>query len=157
MVRFTVNEDGTLDAFARSQDYNGTNFTREPFDTPILFSHDGSRMVIKDRVVDQSDLDSHPVIYPNEIYSITPGDEIAIGSSAIYAGEGGEIRPLLPATSTVQAVLPDYSALVYFDKTNQSIGWLDLLGTLGTSRLGLEIQPADGAVVVQPRSSNGCR
>ena len=150
VVRFTVNANGTLGAFARSSNYNATNFTREPFDTPILFNRGGSRMIIKDRLVDQSDLNFHPVIYPDEIYSITPGGEVAVGASAIYAGEGGEILHTLAATSTVQAVMPDYSALVYFNKTTKTLGWLDLVGTLGASRLGLLIQPAGGATVVQP-------
>ncbi|MCF7732603.1 MAG: cadherin-like beta sandwich domain-containing protein [Akkermansiaceae bacterium] len=150
VVRFTVKADGTLGDFARSSDYNFTNFTRDPFDTPILFTRDGSRMIIKDRMVEPSALDSHPVVYPDEIYSITPGAEVAVGSTAIYSGAGGEVLHTLPATSTVQTVLPDYSALLYFDKATKSIGWLDLVNTLGAVRLGLEIWPADGATVVQP-------
>ena len=150
LVRFTVNSDGTLSNFVQSSAYNLSNFNREPFDTPILFSRDGSRMVIKDRVVDQSDLNTHPVIYPDEIYSISPGGEVAIGSSAIYAGGGGEVLHSLAASSTVQAVLPDYSALVYFNKSTKSIAWLDLVRTLGTTRLGIDIRPANGATVAQP-------
>ena len=86
----------------KAPDYNTSNFTREPFDTPVLFSRDGSRMVIKDRVVDRNNLDVHPIVYPDEVYSISPGGEIAVSSTAIYAGEGGEILHNLPVTSTVQ-------------------------------------------------------
>ena len=149
LVRFSVNADGTLSNFVQSSVYDSTIYNREP-DTPILFSRDGSRMVIKERVVDQSDLNTHPVIYPDEIHSISPGGEIAIGSSAIYAGGSGEILHTLAATSSVQAVLPDYSALVYFNKSTKTIAWLNLVSTLGANRLGLEIKPSNGATVVQP-------
>jgi alpha-tubulin suppressor-like RCC1 family protein len=149
-VRFTVNANGSLSGFAKSSDYSSANFTREPFNTPVLFTRDGSRLIIKDRVVDQTDLNAFPVVYPDEIYSVAPGSEIAVSSTAIFPGRGGEILYTLPVATTVQAILPDYSALVYFNATTKAIGWLDLVATLGASRMGLEILPADGAVVAQP-------
>jgi hypothetical protein len=150
VTRFAIGQDGRLSGFAKSAGYGTTNFTREPFDTPVIFSRDGSRMVIKDRVVDRNNLDVHPIVYPDEVYSISPGGEIAVGSSAIYAGEGGEVLHNLPVTSTIQSVLPDYSALVYFNTAAKSLGWIDLPGTLGTTRLGLELTPADGSTVALP-------
>lgn len=152
LVRFSINADGTLGSFARSSDYSSSNFTREPFNTPILFTRDGSRLVVKDRVVNQADLNNFPIVYPDEIYSITSGGEIAVGANAIYAGQGGEVLHTLPLAAPVQAVLPDYSALAYFNSTTKLISWLDLVSTLGTSTLGLNIQPANGATVTRPRT-----
>ena len=150
IVRFDIKADGKLEKFTRSTDYYSANFDRAPYDTPVLFSRDGSRLVIKDRVVDRNSLGVHPIVYPDEIYSISPGGEIAVGSTAIYAGEGGEILHNLPVTSNVQAVLPDYSSLVYFNATAKSLGWIDLPTTLGNARLGLELTPADGSTVALP-------
>ncbi|OYV05010.1 MAG: hypothetical protein CFE26_13855, partial [Verrucomicrobiales bacterium VVV1] len=126
ILRFDIKADGTLEKFAKSASYSSTNFDRAPYDTPVIVSRDGSRLVVKDRVVDQNNLDFHPIIYPDEIYSITPGGEVALGATAIYGGEGGEILHNLAVASSVQTVLPDYSAMVFFNATTKSPGWLAL-------------------------------
>lgn len=151
VVRFSVNPDGTLGGFAKGTGYYLTNFAREPFDTPVLFSRDGSRMIIKDRVVDQDDLDLHRLIYPNVVQSIPPNAGIAVGRSAIYSARGDETLLSLPVASPVQAVSADYSSLVYFNTAAKSIGWVNLRSTPGDARMGLAITPPDGATVADPR------
>jgi alpha-tubulin suppressor-like RCC1 family protein len=151
VVRFSVNPDGTLGGFARSANYAFPNFTREPFETPVLFSRDGSRLVIKDREIDQDNLDLHRVIYPDGIYSIAPNAGIAVGRSAIHSGRGDESLLSLPVASSIQAVSADYSSLVYFNTAARSIGWLDLQNTPGYARMGLSVTPADGSNVAEPQ------
>lgn len=152
VVRFSVNPDGTLGGFARSANYSLPNFTREPFDTPVMFSHDGSRLIIKDREIDQENLDYHRVVYPNGIYAIPPNAGITVGRSAIYSSRGDETLLSLPVASSIQAVSADYSSLVYFNSTTKSLGWVNLQSTPGYARMGLTATPADGTNVAMPES-----
>jgi alpha-tubulin suppressor-like RCC1 family protein len=151
IVRFSVNADGTLGGFAKSTSYYLTNFARDPFDTPVMFSRDGSRMIIKDREIDQDNLDIHRLIYPDEIYSIPPNGGLAISRSAIYSARGDETLLSLPVASSIQAVSADYSSVIYFNTTAKSIGWVDLQGTPGYARMGLTVTPADGINVSAPQ------
>ncbi len=152
IVRFSVNPDGTLGGFAQSASYYLTNFARQPFDTPVMFSLDGSRLIIKDREIDQVNLDFHRVIYPDGIFTITPNADIVIGRSAIYSARGDETLLTLPVASSIHAVSADYSSLVYFNTTAKSIGWVDLRTSPGYARMGLAVTPADGTNVVEPES-----
>ena len=151
VVRFDIDPDGTLSGFTKSNSVNSSNFDREPFDTPILMTADGSGLVIKDRMVDQLDLNEFPAIYQEEIYSISPGAEIVSGASAIYVAGVPDPVFEFPAPSTVQAVSPDYSYLLYFDSSTGGLRWLDLIDTVGAEALGLNIFPADGGAVAQPQ------
>ncbi len=148
--KFRVNTDGTLAFESKTTSARSANFDRDPLDTPAMITADGSRLIVKDRAFLTSDLAEVPVVYPDEIYSITRGGEIAAGASAIYSGQGGEILHTLPVAAPVQAITPDYSAMVYFNPTTRAIIWLDLIATLGTEALGLQIEPADGATVARP-------
>lgn len=148
--KFQVNANGTLTYQGKGASGASANFQRDPLDTPVIVTSDGTRVVAKDRVSPVSDVTTVSTIYPDEIYSVTPRAEIAIGSKSIYAGLGGEILHTLPVTTTVQTITPDYRYLVYFNATAKSLAWLDLIDTLGMQTLGLVIQPQDGATVAQP-------
>jgi hypothetical protein len=150
IVRFTINSDGRLGNFAKSESKRDSNFDREPFNTPALMTPDGDRLVIKNRIVDQDNLDYHPTLYQDEIFSMSPNGDIVASTSALYSGRSAEILHTLPVATGVQAILPDYSAMVYFNASTGTLGWLDLVATLGTAALGIEVYPADGATVARP-------
>lgn len=150
VVRYHIAADGTLALAGQGNSTYPTPLSREPFDSAALMSADGSRLIIKDRVIDQGNPGVFPIIYPDEIYSMSPNGEIVASSSSIHPGRGGEILHTLPVASTVQAILPDYSAMVSFNAVSREIVWLDLISTLGAGALGLQISPEDGATVAQP-------
>lgn len=148
--KFRVNADGTLAIETQTASERTANFDRDPLDTPAMITSDGSRLIVKDRAFLTSNLREVAVVYPDEIYSITRGAEIAAGATAIYSGAGGEILHTLPVAAPIQAMTPDYSAMVYFNPTSRAITWLDLVATVGNKALGLQIGPSDGATVVSP-------
>jgi alpha-tubulin suppressor-like RCC1 family protein len=151
VVRFSVNPDGTLGGFAKSSSYYLTNFAREPFETPVMLSRDGTKLIIKDREIDQENLDFHRVIYPDGIFAIPPNGGIAVGRSAIYSARGTETLHTLPAASPIKAITADYSSLVYFNNTARSIDWVDLRTNPGYMAMGLAVTPADGTNVTEPQ------
>lgn len=150
VIRHTINADGTLTDFELSDSYSGDtpNFRRDPMDTPILWARDGSRMVIKDRVVDQSDLDLHPMVYADEVYSISSGGEIVIGANAIYSGEAGNVMHSFAQAKQVHAMMPDDRTLVSFDSSAANLQWLDLESSLETGSLSLTPILSDGVRVI---------
>ncbi|MES2438461.1 MAG: hypothetical protein V4584_05325 [Verrucomicrobiota bacterium] len=150
-VRYNIAGNGMLTLGDSGNSDYPTLLTREPYDSKALMTADGSQLVIKNRGVNQADMDHFPVSYADNIYSMSSNGKIVASSTKIYPGAGGEILYSLPVTATVQAILPDYSAMVYFNPTTQALVWLDLVTTLGTKALGLDIAPADGATVVQPK------
>jgi autotransporter-associated beta strand protein len=150
LIRFDIAADGTLTGYTRGADNNLTNFTREPLDTPVLFSPDGGRLIIKDREVDQENLNVFPKIYLDEIYALATNGSIAISAGAIHNLQTADSLGALPVTTSVQALLPDLSALVYFNTTAKTLGWVDLEAALGAPALGLTVTPANNAVVTNP-------
>ncbi|NQW99057.1 hypothetical protein HQ447_00255, partial [bacterium] len=150
VVRYTIASNGTLTLADQGDSNYQTPMSREPYDSQALMTADGSRLVIKKRGVDLMDADLFPIVYPDDIYSMSTNGTIVATSSSLLPGTGGEVLHTLPVSATVQAILPDYSAMVYFNPTTQSITWLDLIATLGAERLGLRIGPADGATVARP-------
>lgn len=150
VVRYDIAADGRL-TFSGQGDGNWpTTLRRDPLGTPALMTADGSALFVKSRTIDQSSLIPAPGGFPGDIYSITPGGEIAFTSSAGYPGNGGASVLELDGTFTVQAVTPDYASLVYFDPTTGALRWIDLLDRLGPEQLGLELHPPDGGAVAQP-------
>lgn len=150
IVRFDIRPDGTLANFARSANHSSGNFDRAPYDTPVLISGDGPRVLIKDREVDPVDLDAFPLVYPAPLYSISSNGRIAASASKIFSTSDAREIGSLPVTTPVQAILPDLSALVVFNTATKTVGWVDLVASLGGEALGLAVFPADRAVVTSP-------
>ncbi|MCX6878256.1 MAG: choice-of-anchor D domain-containing protein [Verrucomicrobia bacterium] len=150
IVRFNIAATGALEGYAASASYSTPNFARDPLDTPVLFTRDGSRLIIKDRMIDQAHLDVFPNIYLDEIYSLAPNGSIAVSAGAIHDVQTAAAVAAMPVSATVQALLPDLSALVYFNTTTKTLGWVDLEATLGAGPLGLAVFPGNGSVVMSP-------
>ncbi|MGB6223568.1 PQQ-binding-like beta-propeller repeat protein [Haloferula sp.] len=147
---YSIQADGLLADLAASATVSSSNFRRDPFDTPVLLSRDGSRLVIKDRVIDPSDLDRHPIVYPDEVYSMSPGGEIVCTESNILAGNDGRILHPMGGSSRIQAIAPDYSSLVSSDSNSGSLVWIDLVDTIGAESLGFTTSPPDGGAALNP-------
>jgi glutamine cyclotransferase len=150
VVRYSIASNGMLTLADHGNANYPTVLNREPFDSPALMTADGSRLIIKNKEVAPNDTSLFPTSYPNTIYSISPNGKIVATSTAILPGKGGEVLATLPVTATVQAMLPDYSAMVYFNTSTNALVWLDLIKTLGAGTLGLTIQPADASTVANP-------
>ncbi|MEO5716690.1 MAG: PQQ-binding-like beta-propeller repeat protein [Luteolibacter sp.] len=150
IVRYDIAADGKL-TFAGQGNYSDpTPLKREPFDSKALMTADGSQLMIKNRLVQQTNLNRFPVIYPAGIYSMSSNGSIVATSSAILSAADGASLATLPVTATVQAILPDNTAMAYFNGAAQSIEWVDLVATVGSGALGLTVSPAEGAIVTAP-------
>ncbi|YCM43786.1 PQQ-binding-like beta-propeller repeat protein [Verrucomicrobiaceae bacterium 227] len=149
VVRFDIAPDGTLSNWSPGPNLSTPNFQREPFDSPLLMTSDGNRLIIKDSIID---MDSLQIVqrFPDEIYSLTPNGKVAAGVSAFYPEFGGDELLALPGSSAVQTILPDYSNLVYFDQGE--LHWVNLIDELGIDALGINITPRPGSTVTSPES-----
>ena len=151
VVRFDIAPDGTLSNFFNGPASNSENFTREPFDTPVLLTRNEDRLIIKDAWIDPETLQ---VIqrYPDEIYSVTPNGAVTASIAAFYPSYGGEELENFGGPYPVQTILPDYSYFVYFN--SGQINWLDLVNQLGTDQLAINLNPTPDSTVTSPESIN---
>jgi len=150
VIRFDIQADGTLANYAASRLYDLPGFSRDPRNTPVLITADGARLVIKNRTVDQTDLDKFLAEYPHPIYATSPGGAFVCTTRGIYPGEGGGKIAPLPIQSAVQAITPDCSWLLTIDENDGSRHWMDLRTNPGLPALGIADSPPDGATVFQP-------
>ncbi|WP_193211579.1 PQQ-binding-like beta-propeller repeat protein [Luteolibacter marinus] len=154
VVRFDIAPDGTLGGFTRGADSNSVatpNFQGYPTETPAMMTADGTGLFIKDREVDQTDLDFHPLVFPAALYSISPGGELGASTTRLYqsADPGGPYIDLASYT-WIQAFTPDYAWHVSFNRSTATLDWIDLRVTPGLDAIGIRVFPADGATVAQP-------
>ncbi|WP_411845874.1 PQQ-binding-like beta-propeller repeat protein [Roseibacillus persicicus] len=150
IVRFDIAATGELQSFTMGSSSSAPNFDRDPFDTPALISSDGETLVVKNRKINQGNINTVEAVYPDEVLSISPLAEILVGADAIYPTLGREILHEFPKPYRVQTVLPDYSYFVAFDTSEKELVWLNLLDTLGADELGLEIFPENNSIVITP-------
>jgi len=147
VVRFDVSPDGRLSNHATGLSTATDDFRREPFDSPILFSADGSKLVIKGYDIDRESLDAIDSL-PDQIYGLTPNGKIMSSSDAFYPIFGiDSLGPVTPET-TIQAFLPDYSAFVSFG--NDSLNWTSLSETFSDDDLGIAVFPANESTSASP-------
>ncbi len=150
IARYAVNADGTL-ALAENTDATyPTVLGRDPVETPALISADDATVFIKRHALSTQSLRDLKRAFPSDIYSISPGGEVAATATALYETRTGLKLADLPVASTVQAISTDYARLVYFDPAQHTLSTLDLLGTIGATIMGLDVAPADGAVTLAP-------
>ncbi|MDB4438304.1 PQQ-binding-like beta-propeller repeat protein [bacterium] len=149
VVRFDIGADGRLSGHARGQNAASDIFRREPFDSPVLFSSDGTKLVIKGIEINQETLESAGR-FPAPIYGMSPNGKILSSNNSFFPPWGIDPLGNLPSTSTVQTFLPDYSAFVSF--ANETLTWTDLLDTFNPEELGVAVLPADGLTTISPQS-----
>ena len=144
IVRYTIAPDGTLSQWATGPFGSSGNFQRAPFDSPILFSSDGSLLILKNSIIDQESLQTTQRL-PDEIFSLSPSGTVAIGANEIYSTQRGTVLRTLGANLNIQAFLPDYSSFVYV--VDGDLVWLDLMAALGPETLGVNLSPSPGSTI----------
>jgi uncharacterized delta-60 repeat protein len=148
--KFTVNAAGLLTYVQSSSSAYIPGFSRDPVETPVLFSSDDETVFVKKWVMDPANVLSPRTTLPTEVYSISPGGEIAITSTGIYSSESGNLLKTLPVNTSIHAVTSDYARLVYFNTTTKTLHSLNLPDYVGAEALGMNQNPPNGAVVLSP-------
>lgn len=119
-------------------------------ESPALLTGDGKALFARTLRVGTGDLKQVECVFPENVYSISPGGEIAVTERGIYGGTDAVKLADLPVASRVHAVTTDYARLVYFDPVTKVIGKLDLGALVGNAALGRTLSPAEGASVMMP-------
>ena len=88
-------------------------------------------MFTKVRAVDAYNIDDIQQVFTEDVYSITPGGEIAATNDAIYETATGNKLYDLPVTATVQTISSDYTRLTYYDSAARSLKSIDLIAATG--------------------------
>ena len=150
IYKYSVATDGTLTFVQQSNDAYPTGLSRDPLNTPVLISSGNDKVFIKQHVVDPASVTSTLQVLPSEVYSISPGGEVAATAGSIYNMANGAKVYDLPVNAPVQAITSDYARLVYFDSSQHAIGTVDLFAAVGADVLGITLSPANGAIVQSP-------
>lgn len=149
LARHDIAADGTLTWRQGTGSQWPTEIVRDPFDAPVLFDPTGSRVFVKQLAVDAGNVTQTIRAFPSTVYAISPGGEFVCTANAlIHTVTGAQLLSTGPMVQPV--ITPDYFRLVYFNAANRSFAAVNLITELGPTVLGLEREPADGAVVVPP-------
>lgn len=148
--KFTVAANGTLTYNSKSNATTSGFLSRDPLETPVLMDGAGSRLFVKQLAVEPQNVSTTVGSYPNPVYSISPGGEIAMTNNAIYRVSNASKVLDLPVTTTLHAVTADYSRLVYYNPSSRALASLDLMTEVGPEILGRTLTPAEGAITLPP-------
>lgn len=148
--KFTVASTGMLTLTQTTNSAYPTPLSRDPLETPVLVSSDDQSVFVKKWMANAGTITSLNRTFSSDIYSISPGGEIAATSSSIIETNTGNLLYTLPVTTTVQTITSDYSRLVFFNSTTRALQSIDLFATVGAAAMGRSLSPASGAVVLAP-------
>lgn len=148
--KFNIAANGTLTFVEKTNSNYPTILNRDPLETPALVSGDGSKLFIKQLMVNPDTISTVERSFSGPVYSITPGGEIAVTTNAIFQTSTGNKLYDLPITTSVHAITSDYSRLVYYNTTTRTITSLDLIAAIGSEVMGRTLSPADGSIVLPP-------
>jgi streptogramin lyase len=148
--KYAIGTGGLLTFVAETSGTYPTVLDRDPLNTPVLISSDGSVAAVKQLLVSAATVTNTVQAMSSPIYAITPKAEVLATQSSLYSSVTGNKLYDLPVTATVQAITADYSRLVYFDTNNKTLATVDLTAALSTSSLGLTTSPQNQAVVLPP-------
>lgn len=148
--KFNVSASGTLSFVQATSASYPTPLSRDPLETPVLIDNTNQSVFVKQWSVAANAITTVNRTFPTEVYSISPGGEIAVTSSNIVDTTTGNLLYSLPFTTTVQTVTSDYAALVLFNGTTRAFQFVDLFAAIGAPAMGRVLTPADGAVVFTP-------
>ncbi len=148
--KFTVAASGLLTYVQSTPVSYPTPLSRDPLETPVLVASDDATVFVKKWAVAPATITTVKQGFPNDIYAITPGGEVAVTSNAIYEVATGSRLYDLPFTTTIQTITSDYSRLVLFNATARSFQFVDLFAAIGPQVMGRTIGPLDGSIVLAP-------
>ncbi len=149
IVRHNVNADGTL-TYSGKNNSSYPEFSRDPLNTPVLVSQDGTTVIAKTLAVDAAAITTTRRTFTTPVFAMTPNAEVASTATELRELATGNLLHTHAANSSVQAVTSDYARLVYFNATTRTIGTVNLLQVVGADVLGRNLLPADGSVVTAP-------
>lgn len=150
LAQYTISTNGTLTLKEKTNSSYPTTLGRDPLNTPVLVDNDNHSVFVKKLQCNASSVNDTLQSFPTDIYSISPGGEIAATKSAVYDTETGISLFNLPVSADVQAISSDYARLVYFDPAAKTLKSIDLLAEIGPEILGRDVSPADGAITLPP-------
>lgn len=149
-TRFDIQSDGTLTQRETTSDTNPIAVARDPLDAPVLWSADGTRVFAKQYALRSNSVSSPTQAFPETIYAISPGGEIAVGNVGVYQSSNGSLLMSLPAQARQPVVTLDYSRIVYFDGANRRIESIDFARRISSTILNSSLIPRAGSVVLPP-------
>ena len=144
--RYTIDAVGLLTFVEVSP----ATLDRDPREAPILISADDQRVFAKEWQLGPSSFSAPTQSFPEEVYAITAGGEIASTSEALYDVDTGNKLYDLPATATTQAISADNSRLTYFDTVTQTLKSIDLQSVISAESIGGMLSPADRSITLAP-------
>ena len=145
VIKFSIDENGTLSNFDRSTPRDRTWFRRDPEETPALLSEDGRRLFIKDSQIYTEDIQVELLTYSDSAFSISPGGELVGLRSRIMRLDDRSFTEV--PGSEPNAFTPDYAWFTSIG-TDGEIIWTDLSTIATPSELGLGFAPDDGGGVL---------
>ncbi|MEN3942877.1 fibronectin type III domain-containing protein [Prosthecobacter sp. SYSU 5D2] len=148
--RYAVSGTGTLTAMENSS--AAFQLNRDPLETPVLVANDEEKVFVKEVVVDATAISSISRSYATDVYSISPGGEIAVTNNAIYKNFTGSKLLDLPVTTSIHGITSDYARLVIFNPVSSELETMDLFALIGAEAMGRVPHPASGGSVLQPAS-----
>ena len=148
--KFTVAASGLLTYLQSTSSSYPTPLGRDPLETPVLVGNDDATVFVKKWALAPATITTVKQGFPSDVYSISPGGEIAATSSALYQVSTGNKLYDFPFTTTVQAITSDYSRLVLFNATTRSFQSVDLYAAIGPQVMGRTLGPPDGSIVLSP-------
>ncbi len=150
LARYSVSDNGTLTSVETTDSNYPTVLNRDPLDTPLLISNDGLVAFAKQLAVKAASIKQLHQTFPTEVYSITPGGEVAVTKNSIFETATANKLLDLPVATAVQAITADYSRLVYYNPAQRTFGSLKLIDAIGDKILNQTLSPANGAIILSP-------
>ncbi len=149
IVRHNINADGTL-SYVGKNNASYPEYSRDPLNTPVLVSQDGTTVIAKTLAVDAAAITTTRRTFTTPVFAMTPNAEVASTATELRELATGNLLYTHASNSSVQAVTSDYARLVYFNAVTRTIGTVNLLQVVGAEALGRNLSPADGSVVTAP-------
>ena len=152
LARFSVSDSGLLTSVETTDGNYPTVLERDPLDTPLFISNDNQLAFAKQLAVKSAAIKETQQTFPTEVYSISPGGEVAVTRTAIFETATANKLLDLPVATPIQAITFDYARLVYYNAANRTFGSFNLLDAIGDEFLNQTLSPANGAIVLAPET-----
>lgn len=136
---------------AKEEPDDGPAMKRDPLNTPVLVTPDGSTVFAKQYAFDPADFPNTAAVFSGPVLAASPYGEVVSTPTGLYDVTTG--NQLLDYTheNGVQAITSDYTRLVSYNSEHRELRVLEILDALVDVDFGADsVFPADGASVVPP-------
>ncbi len=154
--QYAINADGTVN-FVKETTLS--NFSRDPFEAPVLMRDDDQLAVMKTISIDPANTDSIDRVFPSAVWSMNPNGSVVATGNKLYKYETGVELYTIPSGSTngsgytytkAQAFTSDFTRFVYFNSSDRTLNVVNLIDEIGLEQLGRSLNPQDGGVITSP-------